>query len=374
LETLLFVLFSGATLVQILVWGILFSRMAWPPVKNEPDKNAQKLPGVSIIICARNEAKNLRNNLPKIIQQQYPTDFEIIVVDDASSDETIQVLEVLKQTCTTLKVLQIKEKKRPGKKYALEQGIRSARYDWLLLTDADCSPASPFWVNGMMQHSTNPATEIIVGYAPLKVAGRGQSNLLFFLQYEAAYTALQCGAFIVAGIPYMGVGRNLAWNKTIFEKNKGFSAHEHVVSGDDDLFVNSVANRENTQLCLLPGTFMASPAPADWQAWLRQKRRHLSVGNLYRPVHRILLGGTALTHTLHYGLGAILLIWGHYFFLTLICYFLRMIVVWPISLRVFARLKEERLALLLPFWDGLLAVWYGTFAPFFIWGKNNIRW
>lgn len=375
-EGLLFVLFAGATAVQLFIWSLLYGRMAKRYQYPVAFEKALPLPAVSVIICARNEADNLQKKLPEILEQQYPADFEVIVADDASEDATNAILQAFQKKYVHLKVLRIAQKRSPGKKEALEQGVLAARYDWLLLTDADCSPASPFWIREMLQHRTTPDTKIIAGYAPLRPPQKasGFSLLRFFAPYEGAFTALQYGAFVRWGIPYMGVGRNLAWNKSLFEKNKGFSAHQHLASGDDDLFVNAVATRDNMQLCLQPATFMYSTAPATWGEWLRQKRRHLSTGKQYRMLHRILLGGAALTHTLHYGLGCILLIWGHFFAPVAVLYLLRLLIVWPVCGRIFATLREHRLIPLLPLWDGLLAVWYGAFVPFLMWGRGRIRW
>jgi len=101
--------------------------------------------------------------------------------------------------------------------------------------------------------------------------------------------------------PYMGVGRNLCYKKQLFDKNDGFKSHEHLSSGDDDLFINQIANQYNTTIAIHPATFCYSVPPRNWRAWYQQKNRHLSTGTHYQLKHQVLLGFLSFSHFGFYG-------------------------------------------------------------------------
>lgn len=319
---------------------------------------------ISILICARNEAPNLRRHLPEILAQQYPGEWELVVVDDASDDETPSVLKFFQEKNARLRVVRIAEKKYPGKKYALMQGIAAAKFDNLLFTDADCAPASVFWLSHMAAAlSASPATEIALGYAPMRP---GKGFLDGWVRFETAYTAMQYFSFAAAGMPYMGVGRNLAWKRQVFERTGGFSAHLDVPSGDDDLLVNAAAERHNVALCLQPDSFMYSEGAKTWGAWLRQKRRHLAAGKRYRPLHRCVLALLSLSHVLHYFLLAVLLFGGIGTVSVVLCFFARLFSLLYLCGKIFPRLREFRLLSRIPIYDLLLAAYFGVFVPIFL--------
>lgn len=374
LVTLLWGGFWGATFLQVVFWRFVFTNF-WkaPPCSSpqHPDTGqaAAPYPSVSIVICARNEAANLNRHLSGVLKQQYAGVFEVIVVDDASDDGSFAVLETHQKQYPNLRVLRVTEKKRPGKKQALELGIAAARCEWLLCTDADCRPAGPHWLASMMrQGKLDPETAIILGYAPMLPK---PGFLQAWARFEVAFTALQYVAFARMGSPYMGVGRNLAWKKTLFATAGKFEAHADLASGDDDLFVNAVAGRSNTRACLVPAAFVYSAAKPTWAEWWRQKRRHLSTGVRYRSKHRRLLGAIALTHTLHYGLGTLLLLCQQPVLGVLLFYCLRFFFVSLVYTRAFRLLREHPLLPLLPLWDGLLAVYYGLFVPLVLWRRRT---
>lgn len=366
--------FVGATAVQLAVWILVFAKFektGTSPKGHHPGTHEDfpSLPPVSIIICARNEAGNLKTNLPRVLDQRYAGTFEVIVVDDASNDETSAVVRVYGRKYPRLRFLRLTDKRTPGKKEALAMGIAAARHEWLLLTDADCRPAGQQWLATMMQQGrSHPGVEVILGYAPMLP---GSGILQAWARYEVAFTALQYVAFARIGRPYMGVGRNLAWKKALFATADGFSPHADLASGDDDLFVNAVARRTNTGICLAPASFVYSAAKPSWAGWWRQKRRHLSAGARYRAGHRILLGTIALTHTLHYGLGAILLLFGWSVPTVLLGYGIRMACASWVYAKAFRILCERPLLPLIPLWDGLLAVYYGLFVPLGLWLRRK---
>lgn len=297
---LLFVLYALAG-IQVGYYLIVFIRLALHKPLETPLKKEDP---VTIILCARNEVENLRQNLPLILEQDYRK-FEVIVANDNSSDETSDYLAELAQQYPNLKeVKYVENEKYPkGKKFILTLAIKAAKYDILLHTDADCAPASNQWLRRMQQHFT-PTSHIVLGYAPYE---RSAGMLNRWVRYETFYTALQYLSFALARMPYMGVGRNLSYRSSLFFAYKGFASHNHIMGGDDDLFVNETATGTNTQIEIHPEAFTYSTSKKTWSEWWRQKSRHLSTGRYYKSKFKWLLGLLNVTHILTLALGIALL-------------------------------------------------------------------
>ncbi len=259
---------------------------------------------VSVIVCVHHEAHRIGTLIEEIYAQQYPK-FELVVVDDRSDEPTQRVLAQCQARFADLRVVRI-DLTPSGlnpKKFALTQGIAAAQYDRLLLTDADCRPAGPRWIAAMMAY-LHPPQQLVLGYAPYL---RQPGFLNRFIRYETLYTAIQYLSFGLTGWPYMGVGRNLAYSKALFFSADGFADHAHVTGGDDDLFVNKVAQAHNVAICLHPDSFTYSYPKNTWFTWFRQKIRHLSVGKRYRQADRWRLGMLALSHLMCWVVGLLLL-------------------------------------------------------------------
>lgn len=294
---IIFILFCVITFIQIFYYLFFFLRLNYYKVK--PKTTSQTHP-VSIIICARDEAANLAKNLPGSLVQEYATTHEVIVVDDNSFDDSKYLLEEFQKTFKQLHVVELKQEAKhiTGKKFPLSIGIKTAKYEIVLLTDADCVPASEHWVN-KMQETYDDETEIVLGYG----AYNKKSGLLNKLvRWETFHTALQYLTYALAGIPYMGVGRNLSYKKTIFFRHKGFSSHNNIPSGDDDLFINVAATKKNTKINIDKATFTLSEPVVTWGQWMKQKTRHYTTGRYYKPLHKFLLGLYSFTHFIFFPL------------------------------------------------------------------------
>jgi cellulose synthase/poly-beta-1,6-N-acetylglucosamine synthase-like glycosyltransferase len=262
---------------------------------------------VSVVICARNEYENLKLNLPSVLNQDYPS-FEVIVVNDCSYDKSE---ELLKDLCTQYSNLRytnipIDEKFVHGKKLALTIGIKSAKNELLLLTDADCKINSEKWISKMTQHFSDDI-DIVLGYGPYS---KRKGFLNKIVRTDTFFIALQYFSFSLNGFTYMGVGRNLAYKKSLFFKNKGFASHSNLLSGDDDLFVNSVAGKGNVKIEIDKETFAYSATKKTIKEWVRQKKRHLTTGSKYKLTHKFLLGTEILTRMGFYLLLIVLLCLG----------------------------------------------------------------
>lgn len=291
---IVFAIFCAATLLQLLYFWFFYSRIAFGHDKNV---SVQKLP-VSVVVCARNEYENLLAFLPSILDQNYP-EFEVVVVNDASDDETIYLLRDFAKKYPNLKIVDLTENLNSfkGKKFPLSIGIKSAQHEILLLTDADCVPASPDWIDRIQSRYHDSSIEVVLGYGGYQKS-KGLLNKL--IRFDAMRIAMSYLSFALAGIPYMGVGRNLSYRKSLFYKNKGFTSHYHIPSGDDDLFINQVANSKNTRIEISPESFTLSAPKKTWAEWISQKRRHLSTVGLYRFYHKVLLFLYPLSEILFY--------------------------------------------------------------------------
>lgn len=252
---------------------------------------------VSVVISARNEEKNLRENLLSVLDQDYP-DFEVIVVNDCSWDDSEEVLKEFSERHKNLKVVTINEHERfkHGKKFALTLGIKAASKDILLFTDADCVPASENWIRRMQQHFTGNI-EIALGYSPY-TKEKGLLNKL--IRFETFFTAVNYLSFALKGRPYMGVGRNLAYKRDLFFTAKGFASHMHILSGDDDLFVNQNATAENTAIEIHPDAQVWSVPQNTFSSYFRQKMRHFSAGKVYKKTHQFSLSLQVISASVFY--------------------------------------------------------------------------
>ena len=285
----LFVLFVTVVLIQVFYYLIIFGSFSFS--KNATKKNTStKKPPISLIICAKNEAENLTKHLPLFIEQNYPK-FEIILINDASYDTTLDVMEAFAEKHPNIKVVNVKaidtNTNWSSKKYALTLGIKAAKYDYLLLTDADCYPTSKEWINEIGS-SFSTDKSIVLGYG--SYADKAPTFLNKLIRFETLLTALQYFSWAKQGNPYMGVGRNLAYKKDHFFNANGFVEHMKIISGDDDLFINNVATGKNTSFTISPESFTQSLPKETFKEWYDQKRRHITTAKYYKFKDQFVLG------------------------------------------------------------------------------------
>lgn len=338
-------LFILSLLIQLFYYLFFFIRMALFRCHDDLTSSGEP---VSVVICARNEADNLEKNLPVIMEQDYG-DYEVIVVNDSSEDNTEEVLDRFKKRYKNLKSTIIRKDKkfRHGKKLAVTIGLKAASHNWVLLTDADCRPASPLWISLMQRHFVSP-TEVILGYGGYE---RCSGLLDKFVRLDTLFIAMQYFSFALAGYPYMGVGRNLAYRRSLFFSIKGFASHLKLESGDDDLFINEVAKRENTAVEFSHLAHTCSVSPADWSAWLRQKRRHLTTGFHYRWSTRFLLGPEIFSRLLFYATFLLLILNKILIPYVIGIYLIRLAINTVILNKVMNRLNEKNLLVFSPIFD-----------------------
>ncbi len=354
---ILFVFFCTVTFIQLFYYLFFFIRLVIHKTKT---KEASRTNAVSVIICARDEAENLANNLPGVLVQDYKTTHEVIVVNDNSYDDSKYVLEELKKTFRQLHIVELTQEAKmiPGKKFPLSIGIKTAKYEVVLLTDADCIPASEHWITSM-QEVYDDNTEIVLGYG----AFFKKSGLLNkIIRWETFHSAMQYFSYALAGTAYMGVGRNLSYKKAIFYRHKGFSAHNNLPGGDDDLFINMAATRKNTKININKDSFTLSKPATTWQQWFSQKKRHYTTSKYYRPLHKFLLGMYAVSHFLFYPLLIMSLLFYNWQY-ALIVYSARLIIQASVFYKTMQRLDEKDLFPLFPLLDIWMFAYYIIFFP-----------
>jgi glycosyltransferase involved in cell wall biosynthesis len=295
LSPYLLIAFIAIMAIQVFYYLFFFLRLA---IYKKPKKDFYVEHPISVVICARDEAENLANNLPGVLVQDYNTTHEIVLVNDNSEDESKYLIEEFKKSFKNLNPVTLTQEAKmiSGKKFPLSIGIKSAKNETLLLTDADCVPASEHWMK-LMQDGYNDGIEIVLGYGAYKKKP-GLLNKL--IRFETFQTALQYLSYALAGLPYMGVGRNLSYKKEVFLRNKGFSSINQIPSGDDDLFINQVANAKNTAIVIDHEAHTLSEPKTNFNAWMNQKYRHYTTSKYYKKSHSFLLALYAISLFLVY--------------------------------------------------------------------------
>jgi glycosyltransferase involved in cell wall biosynthesis len=278
--------FGVVFLIQSYFYLYLFRAYAF----HEQGIKKNFFPPVSIVVCAKNEAENLKLLLPDLVSQDYP-EFEIVLVDDASEDGSLETMKSMQEkehpSNVSFKVVPITAKQSKGKKFALTRGITEASHEIVMLTDADCRTVSRYWITSMVSGFADE-NKMVLGYGAYKKIKGSFLNKL--IRFETFLTAVQYFSFARAGRPYMGVGRNIAYTKQVFAGANGFEAHLNIKSGDDDLFVNQISGYAKIGICDRREAFTESKPKTTFAAWIRQKRRHITTASHYRPYHKILLG------------------------------------------------------------------------------------
>ena len=280
----LFYFFIAIVVIQIFYYLGIFGKFAFAKPQNITPK---RIP-VSVIVCAKNEEENVKKFIPLLAEQNYP-DFEIVLIDDASSDETLEVFEQFESEYENIRLVKVKNNEAfwGNKKYALTLGIKASKKDYLLFTDADCYPTSKDWITSMTSQFTMNKT-IVLGYGGYEKIERSLLNKI--IRFETVLTAVQYFSWAKLGFPYMGVGRNLAYKKEEFFNVNGFIEHIQVRSGDDDLFINQAANKNNTTISYTPESFTYSRPKETYKEWFTQKRRHVSTAQYYKSFDKMQLG------------------------------------------------------------------------------------
>jgi len=347
-----FLTFGITAVIHLIYVLVIQGRFAFYRQKKSADKEGQ-LPPISLIIAARNESDNLYENLPFILDQDYPL-FEVIVINNQSVDDSSQLLRAFQNEYANLHVIEVERNPhlRPGKKLSITIGVKGAKYEHFILTDADCRPASHLWLKSMAK-SFSEEKELIIGYGPY-TKSVGFLNKL--IRFDTASIGMSYCSMALSGLTYMGVGRNIGYTRNLFESVNGFQSHYGLASGDDDLFVQEAATKKNVSINVDKDTFCYSAPCADWDSWIRQKTRHYTTTDRYEVIKKWMLGIYPLTMLILLISFVILMLSNDFRWLSASVFIFVTGVKWWIQGRCFNKLNEDSLVKYLPLWDILYTI------------------
>lgn len=251
---------------------------------NKPTTSTQH--SFSIVVAARNEEVNIARLLESLIHLEYPKEkFEIIIVNDRSTDSTHALIEKYSATYSLIKSVTITENTSdlPNKKHALSVGISLAKNDIIALTDADCIVPST-WLTEISQQFTDDVG-VVAGYSPYTVL-LNNNFLNSFLWYEELKNSVMAAAAAGLAAAYMCTGRNFSYRKKVYEEVGGFEKIKRSISGDDDLFLQLVQQETqwNIRYMTSPQSFVYTKPPANFAQFVHQRVRHISASKFY-PTH-----------------------------------------------------------------------------------------
>ena len=355
--------FALAIVMQLIFYLFVYLRVV---LRKEKQKTSQtnNLPPVSVIICARNEEENLSLNLASVLEQDYPS-YEVVVVNDCSEDNTEQVLAEYKQKYPHLRSTIIKNNGsfRNGRKFAATVGIKAAQHEWLLFTEADCRPENDQWI-ASMSRCFSDQKDIVLGYGGYLVQN---SYLNKWIRYNTCFTALQYFGFAKLGRAYTGVGRNLAYRKSLFFAHNGFAEHAHVLSGENDLLVNRAATSRNVSVTYVKNAHTRSIPKKTLKEWMWQKRWHFTTSTYYRKGQFLLLTLEPFSRVLMWVSFGVLMFFCPFWQYILMVFLLRMILFMLITGFAAKRLNEPGILQHAIFFDLVM-----PFVYFYVFLLNRI--
>ncbi|MDL5049265.1 glycosyltransferase [Oscillatoria amoena NRMC-F 0135] len=363
-------LLAIAFLASLIVQLVFFALLLWGITRRNLHPITDDQPAVTVLVCAHDEEENLRQLVPQVLQQDYPY-VQLVVVDDRSNDGTYDYIRKLSVTDKRVKAVRVEHLPDHvnAKKYGITLGVKAATTEWILLTDADCMPQSSGWITTMSRYMDNGA-QFVLGFSPYEK----QLGLLnVFIRFETLFTAIQYMGFAHLGMPYMGVGRNLAYRKSWFLANKGFNTLMNVTGGDDDLYVNRHVTRSTVRVCLGKESLVNSKPKQSLAAFFKQKKRHLFAGKKYRLKHRVVLALFMGSYGLTWLTGLLLLSTGFEWMYVAGLLALRSISFAWLVHRAAVRLGVSFAAYAVPFLDILFVFYYLSTAPVALISKR-VKW
>ncbi len=349
--------------------GLLFLTQAvyYAKVYNQIHRHGKKktaapaeTPPLSVILVAKDTAHELKQHLPSILEQDYPK-FEVIVVHDRTSDDCDDVLKLLEDKYSNLYHTFIPDSARhiSHKKLGITVGIKASRHEWLVFTEPDCWPQSNQWLRKMAENFT-PDTEIVLGYCNYEKAPGWFNKQITF---DTLLNAMRYLGMALAGHPYTGTGRNLAYRKSLYYTRNGFASHLELQRGEDDLFINENANRNNVRVETSPESILRTATPKFKRLWREEKISYIATGSFFQGITRYLMGAETCSRLLFYAAAITTVVFAllYHRWIALCIGLLLWVVRFVMQLIVFEKtthdLHERKFRLLLPLFDLLQPAW-----------------
>ncbi len=281
--TLIYILFSVALLLlifELFIYSALNKLFRFKKIEKIELK-------ISVIVAAKNESANIPNLISALINQNYSKDnFEVIIVDDNSTDETFSITKETIKELENFRTIKAENKLFKGKRGALDIGIKSAKHPYILITDADCEPGKE-WINSFAD-GFGDKNDFLFGIAPYR-ATKSISNLV--ARFENLRANIIVFAFAKLGIPYSASARSFGFSKEAFNNIKGYTYTTETLSGDDDLLLREATkNKLNIGIVTNSDAFVFSKTKEVFSEYVNQKSRHTSTSIHYSLKNQLLLG------------------------------------------------------------------------------------
>lgn len=285
LATVILLIFCGLMfLIQLYYFLVPYSRLFKCSKRQNKLPENTNCPPLSVIIVTKDSASMLKENLPYILEQDYP-EFEVIVVNDESAGEDEDILKILRSQYPHLYHTFIPKSARyvSRKKLGIAMGIKASKYDWIVVTEPYCRPESKNWLRSMSRNFVS-GTDIVLGYCNYN---NGKGIFVKRIISDMLMVSMRFLGRAIGGKPYMGIGRNMAYRKDIYLQHKGFYNQLTLSRGEDDLFINEIANKSNTKVCVDSDNIMRMPLPKYKKIWKGDKIGYEVTGNRYKGTARL---------------------------------------------------------------------------------------
>lgn len=252
-------------------------------------------PSVSVIVYSEDDAENLEILLPQILEQEYNGQFEVIVVNDGAVSSTKDVIARLERIYPNLYMTftPLESRSLSRKKLAVTLGIKAARYEIVVLTMGNSRIESKTWLSSMCRHFLS-GKEVVIGYATPRFPYDAPNPWKRLHSFDEVRTAIEYLSWAIAGHPFRGTCGNLAYRRSVFFKNKGFSRALHLKYGDDDVFINEVSNGHNTAVELSTASIVEILEPRPQTAHRNSKLRYGYTAKSLHTFARLFFGSCSL--------------------------------------------------------------------------------
>lgn len=305
-----------------------------PISKLNPQENS-----VNILVIMKNELHNINGLLKSISNIKS----NIILIDDHSNKENLKEIQIKLKNYKNVNLLSSNAEK--GKKHALVFGIEKLD-EYILQTDADCRPVNAScWVKKMSTKLKK--NDVVIGYGPFFKNTKFLNKLI---RFEALWIASQYFGWSQKNLPYMAVGRNIAFKKSTYERFKGEIKGKDLISGDDDLFIQAISAKAKIDIAVNKETFVYSACPDSYIGFLKQKSRHITTAGHYKLIHKAALGIDHLVKIFFYPaliLSTFIMQWEWILGFLFIKILLNYIIYLPCA----KKLEERDIAMLVPFYE-----------------------
>jgi cellulose synthase/poly-beta-1,6-N-acetylglucosamine synthase-like glycosyltransferase len=242
--------------------------------------------GISVIIAARDEEQNIKTVIKYLDKQRYPKDlFEVIIVDDNSTDSTFFLATNEISGLNNFYAYRNEEKNILGKRAALQYGISKAKFDFILITDADCKPQED-WISAFSKKFSS-RYDFLIGIAPF-IKNNGIVN--FLSRFENLKNNLLSFYLIKLGFPYTAAARSFGFSKSKFYQLNGYKNTTDTLSGDDDLLLREAVKNNLTVSCVVENNSLVfSETKRTFKEYFFQRSRHTQSSHVYLLTHKIIL-------------------------------------------------------------------------------------